>query len=258
MRRGYKNKSRLPSWVPDWRLVDHQRILHQFQAATKVKASITFANITIDVPEILGTFIDVIDRVVESDTLEKATFGPEMSDVAAGINHIELIKAAILTHRSGLGSRDYCYAFISALIFNERALVEGEDIISHPNYPCQRMLNFEARQSVEYVKTTSQSDTIIIRERGQRFMMVVINSLAQKTFFLTQHGDIGVGPDGMMPGDTVVVFDGARTPSVLRHVQKGTATDHNHKECRGNSEDHIQKWEVGICRRVLLARLYEQ
>jgi hypothetical protein len=72
-----------------------------------------------------------------------------------------------------------------------------------------------------------------------------------RRFFVTQSGRLGLGPQGLMEGDRVVLLVGARAPFIVRTEDEEKEGKRERSEANGAKE--IRRW-----RKRMRARLAEQ
>jgi hypothetical protein len=73
----------------------------------------------------------------------------------------------------------------------------------------------------DHKKTTGKQDFLDSDDSGRNFLKLqyakaICQTMEGRTFFISEKGYMGIGPDDIKSGDVVVILFGVRTPFILR------------------------------------------
>lgn len=232
-----------PSWVPDWRLGRRGRILAGeggFKSATKLESWFSLDRNNLP-------FIGVGGVKVDTVTAELSTILPgeegltDLRDIwrSKPWNIIKLrdwFLGAISSHLYHTGEHAD-NAFAKTMVMNNRVSYTKsffpEQVLSLGNL--WREVEGKYKNQTDLASREVSSGDWTPYERASQYMGWWRN------FFMTESGYIGIGPFLIRPGDVVVVFDGDRTPFVLRSVEPDLSS-------APFSVSSSERWEVvGEC-----------
>jgi hypothetical protein len=210
------------SWVPDWTCCEEigqtsiiKKVCGYIRAVVSVptcaicyneRYAISIRGIVVDTIDTLAA--DIFDRMASTDPYDCST----LSHFRKGWLHA--INAFI----------NYYQPFFSDTIL-ANSLTTGfgpgfRRILPYLHEDVQRFLA-EYRIFVKYTQERKQS-CAGYSEKTNSFVNVVCNTVAQRRFFVTSKGMLGLGPEKSREGDVVAVLFGGSTPYLLRPVRNGT------------------------------------
>jgi hypothetical protein len=88
-----------------------------------------------------------------------------------------------------------------------------------------------------------------LREKHHAYTGVILNLSEKRTYIITKSGYIGIGPGFAETGDAICIFDGARTPFILRKVS-GNELVPDELPASGQKDPHLEseRWKIiGDC-----------
>lgn len=171
----------------------------------------------LEVVGIARTMIDEIERTAEARSFDEYSIKHSLNKDTlprAIFNQITRFQNAISSHTIDHSSVDCLDSLASSLALDE-ILTVVENISDAFRSPVERLLNFETYTS-ESQQQGQFDDFQSLQLAVKRFVLLVRTFVNQGAFIITKSGNIGFAPDSSMPGDIIVAFDGAETPSVLR------------------------------------------
>ncbi|KAF2136694.1 uncharacterized protein K452DRAFT_312977 [Aplosporella prunicola CBS 121167] len=208
------------SWVPQWNINAYIGDLEPLPSRCHFNASAETAPVFMLKSKILqlqGIAIDTIKW--NAEPFDDFFIG---EDIWHWVNLIAPIFYDIRTHLDGFDSAIRSLeepSILSKLFF---ALTTG--ITSYPQLPLKQrvvdMIVFLEHIGFDCSKWIQHNG---IEGHGEltRFLSDIINSCIGRSFFITENGQFGLGPEIVLPSDLVCVFFGASVPYVLRPVGDG-------------------------------------
>ncbi|KAH8762980.1 heterokaryon incompatibility protein-domain-containing protein [Hyaloscypha finlandica] len=217
----------LPSWVPDWR---HERNemsfldAKSFLAATKLSPkvylenfntySVGFDGVCVDMVEIS---ISLIEEVLPDSTLS----------FQRAIESVQLFRNAFssrTTTNSYPTGEDPKFAFARCMLLDNR-LPDSQVMLGTNSpeamlkmwedwYECLVDNNAPSHSSMECSTEALEA----LKEKHRAYSSTILSISEGRTYIITKSGYIGMGPGFAEAGDAICIFDGARTPFILRKV----------------------------------------
>jgi hypothetical protein len=227
-------RAHLPSWVPDWRFESHDNEFdnHGFNSAISSLPNLSTVYTSSGIIGLEGVYVDELSITVP-DTPNNST--PVPGDGPGVLNSFTQALAfkEIFIRRMQLQNWQYPTGEALDLVFAQSIILENKPYYSQriigqyltPNDMLLRwqMLVDALAPEDSATPSGSQRDSNSVGPAGSEtkfYSRVMEKARRGRKYIMTKSGYIGVAPETCKVGDVIAIFDGAKTPFVLRLAKK--------------------------------------
>jgi hypothetical protein len=236
--------SKLPTWATDWRSRIPTRFSYNcvFNAGTIFTPRLQADQITLPLIGVAGVQVDVVVSEISTLTSESKSLQEIWEDYPERIMSIKRkVTKSRKLYPTGQVTGD---AFSRTLVLDYR-LTSTETLVGKPREKESQVHWTEAERAINSKETitgfgSSGADNFCLAAR-----LISMN----RNFFITESGYFGMGPRYTKLGDVVVVFDGGKTPFMLRQIKSDEHTvDPNMEENTEGRFSPDEQYElIGEC-----------
>jgi len=206
----------LPTWVTDWASLLPKRLdrvnwklSSAFRAATALSLILLIKKDTLPFIGVSGVQIDIVEE--EVSTMDPD--GMSLRDILAQRpERIISIKRRLAIKQPYPAGEDTGAAFSRTLVLDLCGVIITQQIGNWQNLG-------PSWAEFEHAINNKQPLVLSGNSRAERFLHTAYLAAIERSFLVTKSGYFGIGPQYIRPGDNVVVFNGDRTPFVLRRIE---------------------------------------